>query len=117
MSKARWEFYSNFIDEDSGDQRKLFRARQRFFNHTVDDGLPSHLDNATQFSNDLAKYFVHKIEAIRRQLDTDQTDSNQGDDTPSAVLVESMPLLPAFKMLSASDVKQIFQKSPPSTIH
>ena len=117
MSKARWEFYSNFIDEDSGDQRTLFRARQRFFNRTVDDGLPPHLDNATQFSNDLAKYFVHKIEAIRRQLDTDPTDSNQGDDTPSAVLAESVPSLPAFKMLSASDVKQIIQKSPPSTIH
>ena len=25
MSKARREFYSNFIDENSGDQKKLFR--------------------------------------------------------------------------------------------
>ena len=83
----------------------------------MDDGLPLHLDNATQFSNDLARYVVHKIEAIRRQLDIDQTDSNQGDDTPSAVLAESMPSLPAFKMLSASDVKQIIQNSPSSTIH
>ena len=94
MNKVRREFYSNFIDENSGNQRKLFRARasQRFFNRTVDDGLPPHLYNATQFSNDLAKYFVYqKIETTRRQLDTGQTDSYLGDDTPSAVLAESVP--------------------------
>ena len=58
MNNVRREFYSNFIDENSGNQRKLFRASQRFFNRTVDDGLPPHLYNATQFSKDLAKYFV-----------------------------------------------------------
>ena len=29
MNKARREFYSNFIDKNSGDQKKLFRASQR----------------------------------------------------------------------------------------
>ena len=57
----------------------------------MDDGLPPHLYHATQFSNDLAKYFLQKIETIRRQLDTDQTDSYLGDDTPSAVIAESVP--------------------------
>ena len=77
----------------------------------MDDGPPPHLDNATQFSNDLAKYSVQKIETIRRQFDTDQTDSKLRDNTPSAVLVESVPSFPAFKVLSASDVKQRIQKS------
>ena len=101
MNKARREFYSNFIDENGGDQKKLFRASQRLFNGTVDDGLPPNVDSRT-FSNDLGKYFVQKIDTIRTQLDTDQqtdsfleddtlsaaqqTDSLPEDDTPSAVL-------------------------------
>ena len=40
MNKARKEFYSNFIDKNSGDQKKLFRASQRLFKRTMDDGLP-----------------------------------------------------------------------------
>ena len=104
MNKARREFYSNFIDENGGDQKKLFRASQRLFNGTVDDGLPPNVDSRT-FSNDLGKYFVQKIDTIRTQLDTDQqtdsfleddtlsaaqqTDSLPEDDTPSAVLYET----------------------------
>ena len=85
MNKARKEFYSYFIDENSGDQKKLFRASQRLFNRTVDNGLPPNLDSRT-FSNDLGKYFRDKIDTIRTQLDTDQqTDSYQVDDTPSVV--------------------------------
>ena len=39
MNKARREFYSNFTDENSNDQKKPFRASQRLFNRTMDDGL------------------------------------------------------------------------------
>ena len=86
MNKARREFYSNFIDENGGDQKKLFCASQRLFNGTVNDGLPPNVDSRT-FSNDLGKYFVEKIDTIRTQLDTDQqTDSLPEDDTPSVVL-------------------------------
>ena len=56
MNKARREFYSNFIDENSGDQKKLFRASQRLFKRTMDDGLPPNLDSKT-FSNNLGKFF------------------------------------------------------------
>ena len=31
MKKARREFYSNFIDKNSGDKKKLFRANQRLY--------------------------------------------------------------------------------------
>ena len=75
MNKARREFYSNFIDENSRDQKKLFRASHHLFNHTMDDGLPPNLDSRT-FSNDSGKFFVQKIYTIRTQLDTNQqTDS------------------------------------------
>ena len=64
MNKTRKEFYSNFIDENSGDQKKLFLASQRLFNRTVDDGLTPILDSRT-FSNDLGKYFRDKIVTSR----------------------------------------------------
>ena len=108
MNKARSEFYSNFIDENSGDQRRLFRASQRLFNRTVDDGHPPHLDS-TAFSNDLGKYFVQKIETIRRQLDTDPADSHLVCDTLSAAEAESAPSFPTFTILSDSDVKLLIQ--------
>ena len=47
MNKARKEFCRNFIDENSGDQKKLFRASQRLFNRTVDDDLPPNLSLMT----------------------------------------------------------------------
>ena len=94
MNKVRKEFYRNFIDENSGDQNKLFRASQCLFNRTVDDGLPPNLDSRT-FSNDLGKYFRDKIDTIRMQLDTDQqTDSYQVDDTPS--VAQQTDLLPEY---------------------
>ena len=109
MNKARREFYSNFIDENSGDQKKLLHADQRLFKRTMDDGLPPNLDSKT-FSNDLGKFFVQKIDTIRTQLDTDQqTDSYPEDDTSSAD--ETVPPFPTFTMLSVRDVKQLIQNS------
>ena len=105
MSKARREFYSNFIDENSGDQNKLFCASQRLFIRTMDDGLPPNLDSRT-FLNDLGKIFVQKIDTIRTQLDTDQqTDLYPEDDISSAD--ETVPPFPNFTMLSVGDVKEL----------
>ena len=101
MNKARREFYSNFIDENSVDQKKLFCASQRLFNCTMDDGLPPNLDSRT---------FSNEIDTSRTQLDTDQqTDSYPEDDTSSAD--ETVPPFPTFTMLSVRDVKQLIQNS------
>ena len=63
------------FDENSGDQKKLFRASKRLFNRTMDYGLPPNLDSKT-FSNNLGKFFFKKIDTICAQLDTaQQTDS------------------------------------------
>lgn len=106
MNKARREYYSNFIEENSGDQRKLFRASQR----TVDDGLSPHLNSAA-FTKDLGNYFVQKIKTIRSQLDTDPAVSHVGNDTPFAAVAEPAPSFPAFTMLSDNDVKLLIQSS------
>ena len=56
MNKARQAFHTNFIEENSFHQRKLFRASKRLFNQSQDDGLPPNL-HAPTFANDLGKYF------------------------------------------------------------
>ena len=47
MNKARGQFYTNFIEENSCDQKKLFRAGKRLFNQSQDDGLPPNLHAPT----------------------------------------------------------------------
>ena len=102
VDKARREFYRSFINENSGDQKKLFCASQRLFNRTIHDSLPLNLEIRT-FSNDLGEYFVQKIDTIRTQLDAEQqTDSLPEDDTLllPAVLDEIVPSFPTFMMPS-----------------
>lgn len=57
MNKARQTFYTNFIEEISFDQRKLFRASKRLFNQSQDDGLPPNLHTPT-YDSDLGKYRI-----------------------------------------------------------
>ena len=40
MNKARCTFYTNFINENRDNYRKLFRASKRLFNHSHGDSLP-----------------------------------------------------------------------------
>ena len=64
MKNARQAFYTNFIEENSSDQRTLFRASKRLFNQSQDDGLPPNL-HAPTFANQIGEYFVTKINSIQ----------------------------------------------------
>ena len=68
MNKARREFYTNFIEENSRDQKKLFAAGNRLLNRGSADWLPLTTDRA-QFAEDIGKFFVQKIEHMRSRLD------------------------------------------------
>ena len=63
LNKVRREFCYSFIEENSGDQRRLFLVSKRLLNVSRDDGLPPNL-HAPTFVNDLGQYFVTKIETI-----------------------------------------------------
>ena len=56
MNKARREFYTNFIEENSGVQKKLFAASNRLLNRGSADVLPPTIDRA-QFAEDTGKFF------------------------------------------------------------
>ena len=67
MNNARRTYYSQFIEENSSNQSKLFRESKRLLNIQADKTLPPHT-NAVKLANDMGDYFVHKITAIRSKL-------------------------------------------------
>ena len=97
MNNARRAFYTNFIEENSRDQRTLFRTSKRFFNQSQDDGLPSNL-HAPTFANQIGEYFVTKIDTIQRQIEADITDLTVQEASISVYSTAKVfPTLSAFK--------------------
>ena len=61
-NKARTVYYTNFITENSTDQR-LFRASKSLLNLSKGSGLPLST-NDYQLANDFGKFFAQKIADI-----------------------------------------------------
>ena len=70
LHESRRAYYKQYIDENRSDQGRLFRASKRLLNFHVDRTLPPHTDART-LANEMGEYFVHKITAIRSELDAD----------------------------------------------
>ena len=67
-NKAPREFYTNFIEGNSGDQKKLFAASNRLLNRASADCLLPTIDRA-QFAEDIGKFIVQKIVNIRSRFE------------------------------------------------
>ena len=74
-NKARIDYYTNFITENSTDQRRLvFRASKSLLNLSKGSGLPLST-NDYQLANNFGKFFAQKIADIRsdiRSVNTNQ---------------------------------------------
>ena len=108
MNKARREFYTNFIEENSKDQKKLFAASNRLLNRGSADCLPPTIDKA-QFAEDIGKFSVQKIVNIRSRLDSHgaadcHKHHKEGIESSFVHLTE-------FEMLTEQDVKSLMQYS------
>ena len=68
LFKARQHFYSDLIDEHSGDQKKLFRTTMNLLNRAGTQRLPL-VPGSIMFANNIGNYFIGKIENIRKKLD------------------------------------------------
>ena len=66
-NKARSDYYTNFITENSTDQRRLFRASKSLLNLLKGSGLPSST-NDYQLANDFGQFFAQKIADIRSDI-------------------------------------------------
>ena len=67
MNEARCTYYKEFIDGNSSDQSKLFRASKRLLNLQADKSLPPHTDSSV-LANEMGEYFIPKIVAIRSKV-------------------------------------------------
>ena len=63
-NKARSDYYTTFMTENSTDQRRLFRASNSLLNLSKGSGLPL-FTNDYQLANDFGKFFAQKIADIR----------------------------------------------------
>ena len=79
MKKARKEYYTSFIQENSYDPRKLFRSAKTLFNHEKELHFQGHPDNMT-LADDIGNFFVQKVNAIRARLDAATPSVDTTDD-------------------------------------
>lgn len=77
MNDSRLAYYKKYIDNNSPDQGRLFRVSKPLLNLQADKALPPHTD-ARVLANELGQYFVHKITAIRAELDADDRTATSG---------------------------------------
>ncbi|RMX57339.1 hypothetical protein pdam_00024261, partial [Pocillopora damicornis] len=69
MSKARNEFYTQFMEENSEDQGKLFSAAKELLAVENKLSFPDHLDK-NKLANKAAKFFVIKVDGIPSEIDS-----------------------------------------------
>lgn len=95
MNKARREYYTNFIDEISGDQRKLFKASKSLINHGNGSIFPP-CANDQDLANEFGDFFVQKI------LDINSAIISTSHQSTNALPVESVTdvSFPEFNLLS-----------------
>ncbi|XP_068691268.1 uncharacterized protein [Montipora foliosa] len=82
MNEDSCTHYRPFIDKNSSDQSKLFRANKSLFNLQEDKSLPPHT-NTSVLANEMGEYFIHKVVAIRSKL--------AGEAVPHAVSTKCAP--------------------------
>ena len=67
MNKSPLEFYTDFISNISGDQRKLFAATKKLLNQTADTPFPPH-DDTLALANDMGSFYIEKKSDLRVSL-------------------------------------------------
>ena len=106
-TKARRNFYLDFIRENGGDQGRLFRATRALLSKD-DLCFPDYVDSAT-LANDIGRFFYRNIINIRTDLDAAAMEG-QGR-VHHDVVFDGDQTLHGFTSLSTEEVKKLIQKS------
>ena len=107
-TKARRNFYADFMRENGGDQGRLFKATRALLLPKNDLCFPEYVDGAT-LANDIGRFFYRKIINIRPDLDAAAMEA-QGRVQHDAVF-DGDQKLHDFTPLSTEEVKKLIQKS------
>ena len=110
MKNARKAYFTNFIHENSHDQRKLFRSAKTLFDTKTDLLFQSYSDSNV-LANDIGSFFTQKIERIRTEVDTALVEIAE----PTRELLVPPPVpasqLESFRELCEEDVRNLIAKS------
>ena len=112
MKRARTTYYTDFIQGNSDDSRKLFKCAKLLFNQEVDLTFPGYNDK-TKLANDIEKFFAQKIECIRTALDT--AASNLCPTVTEPLYTSCPTQLTSFTELSEEDIKGLIGRSSKKT--
>ncbi len=105
MNKARRDYYTNFVNENSNDQRKLFKVSRSLLNLNKTFMLPPH-SNDTKLANKMGTFFVQKISSIRSKLD-EFCSPHLSNPVPTGSRVCETCTLIEFERLSEESVRKL----------
>ena len=114
MNNAHREFYTEFVENNSHDQRKLFCATKKLLNKKSDTALPSYRDK-TFLANDMGTYFIKKISDIRAELDNNCNFTSSVSDDPDDYYDQSSAIFSQFSILDIDAVRKLVTNAPTKT--
>ena len=104
MNCARKAFYTDFISQNSINQRKLFQAAKILFTRRPDLMFP----DPDVLANDIGEFFVQKIERIHAEFDSSALETNHSS-VPE--FTELTSRFDSFDILNEENVKDLISKS------
>ena len=102
-------FYTKFIDENSVDQGRLFRATKRLLARTDELSFPDYHEK-TAVANDINDFFVRKITRIRADIDATEVDDTVPTESGVGDICTCLSLS-SFCPLTESDVSALIKTS------
>ena len=109
MNASRKTFYADFVTENSTDQGKLFRAAKKLLSMKEELCFPNYSDK-TILVNDIADFFVSKIDTIRSNIDVLSL-SCLKDTMPEDFEIGPQKVLSSFKPLTDAAICKLIQSS------
>ena len=108
MNEARKVFFTDFVEENCCDQRKLFLATKRLLGSENVVEYPQ-FDDKIALANKFSDFFIQKIDTIQTKLD------NMVSTPPLCIAnerVRDVPSIEKFNILSVSDVRKLIETTP-----
>ena len=110
MKKPCKEYYTNFIQDNSHEPRKLFRSAKTLFSYKSELYFQGYYDSR-QLANDIGDFFVQKIEVNRTKLDAATPNVSTSDEFHPADFVSPTSCFDSFHLVTEEDVRTLISKS------
>ena len=108
IKRSKTEYYSQLVDENSSDQKALFRIINTLLHHKQQQPLPAHTD-LESLANNFGNYFTEKIEKIQEHLHSLSSGTADPEQTPQRGCAKK---LEHFTPATEEEVKRTIQKAP-----